>query len=106
MRVAGETRPASEVRAERIAERECDKADEAGLAILGLLGQSPLPMSRRAVREGVNRKAAVVTAAVAKLLADGAVVEVRDHRVGRAGGYWPIWTAERAAAARSEVVPR
>lgn len=104
MVIAGEARSGAEVKAERAEKRGNARAEAAELAIPTLLEKSSEPMTRGAVRERLGMKNDDVGVAVRRLLAadDGRVVEVRGKK---SGGYWPLWTASRAAAAGLDVVP-
>jgi hypothetical protein len=102
IRSGSDARMASEVRAERQAERGEARTLTAGIAVAGLLEQASEPMSRGAIRERLGLRRQDVQAAIRSLLSDGRVVEVRGRK---AGGFWPLWTASRAKEAGSDVVP-
>ncbi len=99
--VDGEARPAAEVRAEAVTERDARTVTAAQHAIRDLLARADAPMSRRDVRGALGLRDEAVRAAVAKLLADpgSGVVEVEPRR----NGSYPLWAQDRARAAGRRV---
>ncbi len=103
-RVTGTAVSGAEHKAARDAAAADRAIDEASLMIRTALADGPEPMTRADLATRLRRRPAVVGAAVAALLAAGSIVEVRP-KVGRKGRGWPVWTADKAAAAGLEVVP-
>lgn len=106
-RVAGVSRSASEVKAERDTKKIGKRVDVLTLAIPGLLNKSATPMSRAEIRAEIGGRDLDVRAACSALLeaatgAPGDVVEVGK----RSCGAFKLWTRERAEAAGVAIVPR
>lgn len=102
--LAGEARPAADVRAEKATAREAKNVSTATHAIRDLLGKAAAPMPRRSIRADLGLNDAVVLAAVKALLSDpdSGVVEVGPP----VRGHWPVWTRDRAQAAGRVIRPQ
>ncbi|MDQ3366646.1 MAG: AAA family ATPase [Myxococcota bacterium] len=103
-RVAGESRPAGEVKAERASSRDATRVGVLVLAIPGALEMAAEPMSRRDVRGALGARDEHVRAAVEQLLGEpeSGVVEVGPRR----GGSYRLWIRTRAEAAGLSVIRR
>jgi len=101
-RVAGDARPASEVRAEKVNARDTAKQSAAELAIVGAIAKSKAPMTRSDLALSAEQGKVIGLRAVKALLDRGELVEVR-RRKPRAQG-WQVWTREKASVAMVEVV--
>jgi hypothetical protein len=101
-RIEGESRAASDVRAERKAQRTDQKTNTTALAVSKLLSESKSPMSGADIKRTLGGDGSVIYAAIAMLLKDGSAVRVRGKRTG---GAWPLWTPERAAEYSIDLVP-
>jgi hypothetical protein len=99
-RLAGDARPAADVRADRRAQRDRTRATTAALAIEQLLVRSDTPLSATEIRERISGTRDVVCAAVRELVRAGRLVRVRMRR---RGGQWPVWTPDRARQAGMSV---
>lgn len=101
-RIAGEARPAAEVRAEHSEKIESTKLQVAKMAILGAIGEATEPKTRAELGMGIQT--AVRTAAIRELLREpnGVLVEVRV-RAPRSSS-WKLWTRTKAVAAGMAIV--
>lgn len=104
-RLAGEARPAAEVKAERDAANENAKLRNAKLAIAGAARKAAEPQTRAGLGRlaGVGN-AATRTAAINALLDDGELVEVQQRANPRGPLAWKVWDRERAVTARVPIV--
>ncbi len=102
--IVGPAVSAAQRRAERSTANNGKRVEAARLAMAGKLAASAAPMSRNELRQALNLKRDDVRDAARQLLEDEAsgVVEVRGRK---AGGCWPLWTRDRAAAAGIDPVP-
>jgi hypothetical protein len=101
-RIAGEAKPAMEVRAERAASKDRGEVDAAKDGIRGFVARSTEPVTREDLRGAAKRKKSITDAAVEELLDVGELVEVRSRK-SRAK-HWKIWTPAKAAEAGIAVV--
>ena len=101
-RLAGDPKPASDVRAERTAERHAKQVGSVAHAIRDLLAGAAQPMSRREIREKLGGKDTLVRAAVTALLQDegSSVVEVAP----RVRGAYKVWARPVAEAAGRVII--
>jgi hypothetical protein len=101
-RLAGAPRPASEVRAERVSERDAEKRSAAELAIAAAAERATEPMTRDDLGAKASTKATIARAAITNLIDRGELVEVRSKKP-RAKA-WKVWTRARAEAAGIAIV--
>lgn len=103
-RIVGEARPASEIRAERAAQQQSAAVAAALDAIAGHLANATEPKSRVQIKKHLQIKNAVASAAFKALLAEQPprVVRVKGKKPG---GYYQLWTPDRAAEAGRDLVP-
>lgn len=101
--IAGTSRAAADVRAERRAQHDDRKVATVALAIAGVLAASDTPLSRRELRVRVGANDTVARAACTLLLRDSTsgVVEVGPKE----RGHWRLWTRDRATSAGRPIVP-
>lgn len=92
-RVTGEAKRASEVRAERDAEKEAKATAAIEHQLLGAAAKSTTPLSREQLMELVTGRKDKKRAALAKLIASGDLVEVA-RRAPRSRS-WTVWTLDR-----------
>ncbi len=102
-RIAGTAVSGAERRAEQSSARIDTKRAQVELAVLGFLGSADRPQTRQEIGIGASVRNNDRSAVIAALLADRRIVSVVSGR--KAGGFWPLWTPDRAAAAgmRTEV---
>lgn len=102
--IVGPAVSAAQRRAERSTANNGKRVEAARLAMSGKLAGSAAPMSRNELRQALNLKRDDVRDAARQLLEDEAsgVIEVRGRKLG---GFWPLWTRDRAAAAGLDPVP-
>lgn len=94
--IEGDAKPAAEVRAELAEKREVNAVENACMALLGAAGSASDPMSRNDLCKAARVKRELGLVAVAKLLQQGGLVEVRVKKARSAS--WLIWTPDRARA--------
>jgi KaiC/GvpD/RAD55 family RecA-like ATPase len=100
--IAGEARPATEVRAERDQKRSDQKSTNAAHVILGVLGGKAEPVHTGTLYSEVRGERGVFYGALRLLRDDGRVVRVRGKKKG---GQWPLMTADNATKHGIDVVP-
>jgi len=101
-RIAGESRPAAEVRAEHQAAADEQKRTSLENGLIGA-SRTPAPIAREKLIQTVTGSAAAKRAALAQLIARGLIVEVRQ-RPPRSKA-WLVWAPDLAAAAGTPIVP-
>ncbi len=95
--VVGEARPASEVRAEKLADGDQVLITAAEAAIVAFASKATEPCTRLQLGEATGRGKKIWQRAVANLLSTGGLVEV-ERRRARAKA-WLVWTRTHAEAA-------
>lgn len=96
--VEGDAKPAAEVRAELAEKRDQSAIDNACLAVLGAASQSHEPRPRTDLCKAARVKREIGLIAVAKLLSQGALVEVRVKKARSQS--WMVCTPELARASQ------
>lgn len=94
-RIAGESRPAHEVRADRASEGKEKRLATIRRAILELVRSSCAPMSRAAITEATTGNNGEIAEALKQLVRDRELVPVESHR---RGGHAPLWTPDHLTA--------
>jgi len=101
-RLAGEARPAADVKAERESSRGTAKQAAAELAIAGYLSKAKEPQTGGDAVRAAGQAAAIGRAALAALKLRGEAVEV--HRRAKRSQAWLFWTRENAERAGIPIV--
>jgi replicative DNA helicase len=96
-RVDGEARPAAEVRAESRANREDSALRVAVGAVRDTATRAPEPLTREDLVRRAGVKAEIGRSAIARLLANGELVEVQQRKPRSRA--WKLWVPTRAAEA-------
>lgn len=96
----GAPRRADVAKAERDAARDDRRIDTAAAAAVGVLAKAREPMSRTEVRSAIAMGNAATRAAISRLIAAAAIVEIEAP--GRGGR--KLWTPDRARAAKAPIV--
>lgn len=103
-RVAGEAKSAIEVRDQRNVQKneKLDRMFEA--ALRDHAARAPEPLSRGELKKQIPGKADRKTAAIARLIKSGDLVEVARRAKGSKKSDWMVWTPDRARDAGIQIV--
>ncbi len=102
MRIAGDARPAAEVRSEREGQRDGAKVHAALLAMCAVAARSSESLTRGQLTTSANVRGQVGVLAIRSGLTSGDLVEVRQ-KAPRSPN-WRIWNRDRAVAAGVSIV--
>lgn len=95
--LAGDARPAAEVKVERAEAKDAAAVDRAALTIMGFVAKSTAPATRTELEKAAGIKAAFGRAAVSRLLESGELVEVKQRRPR--SSKWLLWAPDKAREA-------
>jgi hypothetical protein len=97
-RITGDSKPASQVRAEREQQRNSAKQATAEVLMVAAAMKASEPMSVRELYAAAHVRRPVAALAIDALRARGELVEVHLRKRGmRKKDPWPLWTPEKAA---------